>query len=201
MHALLMVQFLSVCLLLRIGCSCCCIWLLSCRLCGWLPSTNRSCLLSSPLNNRNRWASVYYYVMHLSLSSFSNLKNVKNKRWLWMRKTNVICILGYISSGQPLDILHVPLTSFYILCLFLCLQINNEASLLKDMLIALGFSKPPDGITPFVLFSKVESKVCNFLLRHVALIRKLMENSMIKFIYRHTLIIPEGNIYGQKGKN
>jgi len=41
------------------------------------------------------------------------------------------------------------------------LQANDEASLLKDMLIALGFSKPPDGITSFVLFSKVESKVCH----------------------------------------
>jgi len=40
------------------------------------------------------------------------------------------------------------------------LQANDEATLLKDMLIALGFSKPPDGITSFVLFSKVESKVC-----------------------------------------
>ena len=40
------------------------------------------------------------------------------------------------------------------------LQANNEAYLLKDMLITLGFSKPPDSITPFVLFSKVESKVC-----------------------------------------
>ena len=31
------------------------------------------------------------------------------------------------------------------------------------MLIALGFSKPPDGITSFVLFSKVESKVSKFV--------------------------------------
>jgi len=51
------------------------------------------------------------------------------------------------------------MTAFIYCGLFLCLQSNNEASLLKDMLIALGFSKPPDGITPFVLFSKVESKV------------------------------------------
>ena len=33
------------------------------------------------------------------------------------------------------------------------------AKYLKQMLIALGFPKPPEGITPFQLFSKVESKV------------------------------------------
>ena len=42
------------------------------------------------------------------------------------------------------------------------LFIKNENDLvkeLKEMLIALGFPKPPAGITAFQLFNKVESKV------------------------------------------
>jgi hypothetical protein len=30
---------------------------------------------------------------------------------------------------------------------------------MKQMLITLGFPKPPDGINSFILFSKVEGKV------------------------------------------
>ena len=36
--------------------------------------------------------------------------------------------------------------------------------LLKEMLLSLSFAKPPDGITVFILFSKIEGKVsCIFL--------------------------------------
>ena len=39
-------------------------------------------------------------------------------------------------------------------------QAESEiAKYMKQMLIALGFPKPPEGITPFQLFTKVESKV------------------------------------------
>ncbi len=41
---------------------------------------------------------------------------------------------------------------------------------MKQMLIALGFPKPPEGITPFQLFSKVETKVIQ-----KSLVRKKME--------------------------
>lgn len=48
---------------------------------------------------------------------------------------------------------------------------NPSALLLKQMLMALSFPKPPDGITPFVLFSKIETKVritfCNFEFAHI----------------------------------
>jgi len=36
---------------------------------------------------------------------------------------------------------------------------TDSAKYMKQMLIALGFPKPPDGITSFQLFSKVESKI------------------------------------------
>lgn len=36
---------------------------------------------------------------------------------------------------------------------------SEVGKLLKEMLITLGFPKPPAGITPFQLFSKVEQKV------------------------------------------
>ncbi len=39
---------------------------------------------------------------------------------------------------------------------------SEEARYLKQMLIAMGFPKPPEGITAFQLFSKVETKVQNF---------------------------------------
>ena len=68
MHALLMVQYLSVCLPLRIGCSCCCIWWLSCKHCAWLLSANHSCWQSSLLNHRNLWALIIFHVVHLLLS-------------------------------------------------------------------------------------------------------------------------------------
>ena len=86
MRALRMVQFLSGCLLLRIGYSCCYIWWLSCRQCGWLPSALRTCSLSRPLNNRNLWASVLYCIVHWC----SDVIIFKSKTWLWTIKTKVI---------------------------------------------------------------------------------------------------------------
>jgi hypothetical protein len=45
----------------------------------------------------------------------------------------------------------------------LCLPQEDDSlsSQMKLMLIALGFPKPPNGITAFHLFTKLEGKVCS----------------------------------------
>ena len=47
--------------------------------------------------------------------------------------------------------------------IFFILIFQNEsevAAYMKKMLVGLGFPKPPDNITSFQLFSKLEAKVC-----------------------------------------
>ncbi|KAK7504820.1 hypothetical protein BaRGS_00003848 [Batillaria attramentaria] len=43
---------------------------------------------------------------------------------------------------------------------------SETAECLKKMLIALGFPKPPDNITPFQLFSKVEAKIKELMTKY-----------------------------------
>ncbi|XP_071080834.1 protein FAM98B-like [Haliotis cracherodii] len=49
---------------------------------------------------------------------------------------------------------------------------SDVATYLRQMLMALGFPKPPTNITPFQLFSKVESKVKELVAKHPSLLGK-----------------------------
>ena len=77
-----------------------------------------------------------------------------------------------------------------------CVPIQAEseaAKYMKQMLLALGFPKPPAGITAFQLFSKVESKVMKICMissearLHVYMQYLIIENVQKVGIYQWTL--------------
>lgn len=69
---------------------------------------------------------------------------------------------------------------------------SDVASCMKSMLIALGFSKPPANITPQQLFSKLEAKIKEMIMKHPnQLGRSMLKSRLSDKQWAHLLSINE----------